>query len=98
MDVSDSPFFVLHLHDQFLLRETAYAAFFATQSRQINSLKSQSSGDRLIQGDRLSLVESALKRWVVQCVNETVQTEGFTKVGRCAWIGAMYQSFSLLSQ
>jgi len=72
--------------------------FFATQSRQINNLKSQSSGDRLIQGDRLSLAESALKRLIVQCVYETVQTEGFTKIGRCPWIGAMYQSFNLLSQ
>ena len=66
--------------------------FFATQGRQIDSLQSQSSGDGLIQGDRLSLAESTLK-----CVNETVQTERLTEIGRCAWIGTMYQSLYFLS-
>ena len=70
--------------------------FLTTQSRQNNCLKSHGGGDGLIQSVRLFFAESALKRWVIQRVDEIVNAQSLTHVARCMRVGAIDQTFHFL--
>jgi len=70
--------------------------FSATQSRQNDRLESHGGRDGLIQSVRLFFAESALKRRVVQRVDEIVNAQSLTHVGRRVRVGAADQTFHFL--
>jgi len=70
--------------------------FLTTQSRQNDCLKSYGGGDGLIQSVRIFLTEPALKRRVIQRVDEIVNAQSLTHVSGRMRVGAADQTFQFL--